>query len=253
MGQRRLIKQQLDALWNSDAPQEVKDDFLKQHWSKLSKKSKLEYEVKIQEAETEQALEDRPTWEVPAEVQQMIDLYKGTAEEVRGVGGEALDLARLRTERQEAPGADILTQQIMTAGATAREKAMQATGGGISGLGSISDIFRGEVQALQQQAARNLAYTEQTEKDLQLALGTYGQTLMGATQLEGAGLQEGARQEEQAFQINKLDPYYDVLNYNLAKLGVSQSELEALKQRRAQFWANLVGAGGEAAKAIPMV
>lgn len=251
MGQRKLIREQLEQIWdNPSVPQKVKDDLI----SQLGKKERLEWKVKFEELETESFLtEERPGWEIPAEVQQMLDLYKGTGEEMRGVAGEALDIAKLRTERQKEPGADIFTQQVLTAGATARERAMQATGGGISGLGSISDIFQTEVGALQQQAARNLAYRDQAEKDLQLSLGTFGQTLAQTAQLEGMGLEKMTTQKEQKFQINELDPYYDVLNYKTAKLGVFRSELEALKQRRAQLWGEVIGTVGKVGQTIAMV
>lgn len=172
-----------------------------------------------QQRKVGQMIENAPQYEIPAEVQQMLQGTQGAAEDIRGYAQESADIAKARTGAVEAPGSAIARENIRAAGATAAQRAIEAGGSSASTLGSVADIQRNELNALRDQAIQNQVYRAQAEQGYQQALQQQASAEASAVGIESAGLREMIRNREQQFQINQLDPYYNQLQFQIANLG----------------------------------
>jgi len=221
-----------------------------QPWKIKGKKKQLEENIAEQKAGIEESFRTRPEYTPSEFSEKYMDILTGGAEDIRTAAEKAVGIAETRAQETKIPGYDIFRERVGSVAAGYRQSAQEAGGGGISQMGMISNLFQNELKSLQDLSVENARWREKGKADLQLALGTYGQALASAAGLEATGAQEGIRTSEQQFQINELDPYYDQLNYNLAELGVSRSELEAIKNRRAQMWSALISLGGTVGKEL---
>lgn len=190
----------------------------------------------------EETLADRPTYEIPDELKQYYDTSQSTADEVRGLSQEGLDLAKRQAD-SGMPGYDIAKSQIGQSTAQAL-KSIQDAGGGVASLGAITNLYNQQNQALQGLAMNNAQYKSANMQNLQGAYGTAANQLATAGQIQGQGQLAMAGAQDNQFQFNQADPYYDKVNYEMANLGFTQSQLLGQQQARAANQQALIGAGG---------
>lgn len=205
------------------------------------KKSDIESDIAIRQKELESSLSNIPTYQIPEEAQQYLDLLNQTGEDLgksKDIYNSAVDIARTQASMGDAPGASQARQDINQSTASQVQNIMEAGGGGVDALGAISQVGLNEQQALRDLAKTNTQYQAQAKQNLQGALmgqaGFESGLIQQQAALKGAGLQTMLGEKNKVFQSN-LDKYLTMTDYELAQLGVSQSELEALRNRRAQI------------------
>ena len=136
-------------------------------------------------------IEGTPTYEMPAEVQQLLDLYQAQGqrvEELAGLGQEATDIARLQTAQAEMPGMGIAREQIESGTAGTVQNILEAGGGGAGAMGAIAQAGQNELNAMRDLSIQNQQYKQQASDE-------YRQALMSQAGLESSliGSRSGGR------------------------------------------------------------
>lgn len=223
---------------------------------------KLKKQIKEKQAEAA-ALEKKirarlgksPKYKIPKEATLLL-------QQLNEAAGKVTDYAQyakkgyedyLETSEQRAygdmPGYDKYRQESQERGrkyidAAARSGAL--TPNVLAGVRSVED------QALQDLALSNANFRDMALRELGQAQATSGvgttNALTGAevtgANLRSSGLLNMQEQREKQFQLNKLDPYYNKLNFDITMLGNVKAEELAARNRKAQVQAGVLSAAG---------
>jgi hypothetical protein len=212
--------------WIKGAPTDVKNIYdTVTPWE-----TNREFETRRRETEesawgsVEDIMSGRGNYEIPSEYQQYYETQAEAAEDIRGLSKQQLNIAQRQVE-MGMPGYEIAKSQIgqSTAGAL---RAVQEAGGGIASLGAISDLYQGELEQLQNLASQQAQYKAAGLQNLQSAYGTAAGQEATAAQIMGQGQLALGQQQQQAYQLNVLDPYYDQLNLATTKAGYDIGTLQ---------------------------
>lgn len=209
-----------------------------------SKKKKAQQQIAQMTQDIQTRLEGTPTYEVPEETQQLLELYKSAGETMTGYGEQALSAAEAMTGVSEAPGTAIAKEQARVAAAGSRQAILEAGGGGASALGAIASVGQNELNALRDIAVQNQQYKSQAEQQYLNQLGAQAGIVGQAAQLEGAGLSAMAAEKANVYE-SELAKYQTQTQFDITQLGNVYAEEQARKARNAQLWsAGIQGVSG---------
>jgi len=175
-------------------------------------------------------------YEISPEAQQRLAALEESGETMKGLTGEATDIARARTG-QEAPGAQIARGDIRQAVAGKMSAIQQI--GGAGALGAITEAGLEEQGALRGLAKENLEYKAQASKDLSNALMAEAQTGAQATQMGAAGLQ-GMVQERGKVYESQLNKALTSIDFDINTLATEQLGYQAQAQAQAATQAGMM-------------
>lgn len=208
-----------------------------------SKKTKLKEQIASNKSTLESSLKNIPTYQIPQEAQDYLKMLEQTSTDLEKTAqpyNEAVQIAKNQTKTGESPGSELARQDIQQSTAQQIQALKEAGGGSADVLGAISKVGLSEQSALRDLAKSNLQYQAQSKQNLQGALmgqaGFQANLLGQEAQLKGAGLQTIIGEKGKA-QQSQLDKYLTMTDYQLQQLGLSQQDLENMKNRRAQLWA----------------
>lgn len=194
-------------------------------------------------------IESTPTYEIPEETRQLMELYSQTAGDIRSASEKALGVAEARTGAQEAPGMGIAREQARASTAGSVQNIMEAGGGSASSLGAIAQAGRGELENLRGLAMQNQQYRSQAEQQYMNQIGASAGMMGQAAQLEGAGLGAMAQEKGRVYE-SELSKYQDLTQFDITQLGNTWAEEQARKARNAQLIGAGIGAAGDIASSV---
>jgi hypothetical protein len=208
-----------------------------------SKKTKLKEDIAKKTSSLESNLKNIPTYQIPQEAQDYLKMLEQTSTDLGKTAqpyNEAVQIAKNQSKLGEAPGSDLARQDIQQSEAQQIQALKESGGGSADVLGAIAKTGMSEQSALRDLAKSNLQYQAQAKQNLQGALmgqSAFQANLLGEqAQLKGQGLQTMIN-EKGKVQQSQLDKYLTMTDYELQQLGITQQDLENMKNRRAQLWA----------------
>jgi hypothetical protein len=210
------------------------------------KKAQMKKGINAQKKGLEGSLQNIPTYEIPQEATDYLKMLEQTSQDLEGTQkpyDEAVQIARNKASMGEAPGSELARQDIQQSTAGQIQNIKEAGGGGVNALGAIAKTGMSEQAALRDLAKTNLQYQENADQNLQGSLMGQSQNKANLLQqqaaLKGAGLQSMVGEKGKQYQSN-LDKYLTMTEYQINQLGLSQADLESLKNRRAQMASSIV-------------
>jgi hypothetical protein len=213
----------------------------------MDQEKRQQQDISGQKKALEESLKNIPEYEIPQEATDYLKMLEQTSSELGKTGDiyqESVDIARIKAGMGEAPGSAMARQDIQSSTAQQIQNIKEAGGGGVGALGAIANVGMNEQEALRDLAKTNVAYKESASQGLQSALmgqaGFNSNLLQQQASLKGAGLQTmiGEKGKVQESELNK---YLTMTDYQLAQLGVSQQEIENMKNRRVQIASSVIG------------
>ena len=172
-------------------------------------------------------IEGLPEYEVTPEALEQLKLLSETGETMKGLAGEATDIARSRTG-EEAPGSAIMRDAIKQSTAQQIEAAQRQ--GNV--MGAISSIGTQEQGRLRELAQRNLEYENQANKDLMNAMMSEAQTGAQAAGMEAQGLGTMISEKGKAYQSG-LDKALTGIQFDITRQSQDQLGYQAQQEARA--------------------
>jgi len=176
-----------------------------------------------------------PDYEISPEAIQKLEALQQSGETMKGLAGEATDIAQARTS-QDAPGMAIEKGDIRQAVAGKMSAIQQ-----IGGAGSLDAIVKTGAQeqgVLRGLNRENLAYKAQAQKDLSNALISEAQIGSQAAQMGAAGLQ-GMVQERGKVYESQLNKALTAIDFNINTLATEQLGISSQAQARAATQAGI--------------
>jgi len=173
----------------------------------------------------EQQIADLQTYQVSPESEQRLALLEQGAVDLREVGQESTDIARMQAGMTQAPGSSQALKDIQ-ASTSGQVQAIQQMGGSASGLGAISQVGLNQSQAMKDFAKSNLAYKSQSETALMNALRNQAQMEAQAAGLESQGLEGMIAEKDKVYQ-SQLNQDLTGLQFDITKLGMEQQKKSA--------------------------
>lgn len=205
-----------------------------------------------QKKDLEASLANIPEYEIPQEAKDYLAMLEQTSEDLSKTGDiyqNAVDIAKTQSASSEAPGAGIAREDIQAS--TAQQLQYLRESGNVGAIGAVANVGSSEQQALRDLAKTNLQYKSAASQNLQGALmgqaGFESNLLQQQASLKGAGLQAMIGEKDKSYQSN-LNKYLTMTDYQLAQLGVSQQEIENLRNRRTQIASSVIGIIPDVAK-----
>lgn len=193
------------------------------------------------------AIEETPTYQMPAEVQQLLDLYgtqAGKIEELAGLGQEATDIARLQTAQAEMPGMGIAREQIESGTAGTVQNILEAGGGGAGTMGAIAQAGQNELNAMRDLSIQNQQFRQQASDEYRQALmsqaGLESSLLAQSTGMQAAGLGTAIGQRGLEYQ-SEFEKERTLQQFDISQLGNVMAAEEARKARNAQLLGQTLG------------
>jgi hypothetical protein len=213
----------------------------------LSKKQVAEQQISQKEKALRKSIQETPTYQIPQETQQLLDLYQtqgAKLEDLAGLGQEATNIAKAQTSMVEAPGLGIARDQIQAGTAGTVQNIIEAGGGSASSLEAIAQAGQNELNAMRDLAITNQQYKQQASDEYQQALmnqaGLESSLLGQSTALQAAGLQTMIGQKGLVYQ-SELDKQRTLQQLDITQLGNLVAAEEARKNRNAQIASAAIG------------
>lgn len=221
-----------------------------------SKKEQAQQEIDRKKEELRKSIEQQPTYQIPKEAQQMLDMYQAYGKQLEGLKGygqEALDIAKQRTAQAEMPGMGIAREQIQAGTAGTVQNILEAGGGGVGALGAITQAGQNELNAMRDLAIQNQQYQRQAESEYRNALmsqaGLESSLLGQSAQMQAAGL--GMMTGQRALQQeSELDKYRTLQQFDIGELGNIVAAEKARREKNAQILTGTLSTIGTVAGGI---
>jgi hypothetical protein len=219
-----------------------------------SKKRKAEAKIAAEKEALRKSIEQTPTYQIPEETQQLLDLYQtqgAKLEDLAGLGQEATNIAKAQTSMVEAPGLGIARDQIQAGTAGTVQNIIEAGGGSASSLEAIAQAGQNELNAMRDLAITNQQYKQQASDEYQQALmnqaGLESSLLGQSTALQAAGLETMIGQKGLVYQ-SELDKQRTLQQFDITQLGNLMANEEARKARNAQIASAVIGGAADVGK-----
>lgn len=220
----------------------------------LGKKRKKQDEINAATEALRKQISETPTYQIPQETQQLLDLYQSQGTKLEGLsalGQEATDIAKAQSASVEAPGTGIAREQIKAGTAGTVQNIIEAGGGSTSSLGAIVQAGQNELNAMRDLAITNQQYKQQASDEYRQALmsqaGLESSLLGQSTALQAAGLETMIGQKGMVYQ-SELDKARTLQQFDITQLGNLISKEEARKARNAQIATSVIGGAADIGK-----
>lgn len=211
------------------------------------KRRAAEKRIAGMEQDIRQSIADTPSYEMPAEVQQLLDMYQAQAGKIEGLAGlgqEATDIAKMEAGAAEMPGMGQAREMIEAGTAGTVQDIVQAGGGSAASLSAIAQAGQNELNAMRDLSIQNQQFRQQASDE-------YRQSLMGQAGLESsllgqsagmqaAGLGTAIGQRGMEYQ-SELDKARNLQQFDIGQLGNVMAQEEARKARNAQMVGQTIG------------
>lgn len=216
-----------------------------------TKKRTAEEQIAAEQEALRKSIEETPTYEIPEETQQLLDLYQSQGaklEDLSALGQEATDIARAQTTAAEAPGTALAREQIQAGTAGTVQNIIEAGGGSTSSLQAIAQAGQNELNAMRDLAITNQQYKQQASDEYRQALmnqaGLESSLIGQSTALQAAGLETMIGQRGLQYQ-SELDKTRTLQQFDITQLGNLMAMEEARKARNAQIASAVIGGAAE--------
>lgn len=206
-----------------------------------TKKSKADRAIKKEKASVRQSLEETPTYEIPEEAQQLLDLTKSYGQQIEGLkeyGQKSLDIAQRGTSQAEMPGMGIAREQIQGSVAGSVQNILEAGGGGVGALGAIAQVGQNELNAMRDLSMQNQQFQRQAQSEYQNALmnqaGLESSLLGQSSQIQSMGLEYMGAQKGMQYE-SELSKTRGLQQFDIGQLGNMIAEEQARREKNAKI------------------
>lgn len=224
--------------------------------SQIVKKRKAEQEIGATTSAIRESISETPTYEIPAETQQLLELYQQTGaqlEGLTGLGQEATDIAKLQASMAEAPGMGIAREQIKGSTAGTVQNVLEAGGGSANVLAAVAQAGQNELNVMRDLAVQNQQFKQQATDEYRQALmsqaGLESSLLTQSAALQGQGLEAMIGQRGMVYQ-SELEKARTLQQFDITQLGNLMAEEEARKARNAQLLSSVISGIGSVGSAL---
>lgn len=211
------------------------------------KKKEAESQITGLTQDIRSQIESTPTYQIPEETQQLLDLYKTTGEQLQGLsslGKEATSIAKAESGASEMPGTALARRQIEAGTAGTVQNIVEAGGGSTASLGAIAQAGQNELNAMRDLAFQNQQFKQQASDEYKQALmnqaGLESSLLSQSANLQAAGLQTMIGQKGLQYQ-SELDKARTLQQFDITQLGNLMAQEEARKSRNTQLIGDVIG------------
>ena len=213
----------------------------------IDKRKAAEADIAERTAGIESGIAGMADYQIAPEIKQQLEMLQQSGQEMKGLAGEATDLARARTGMAEAPGEALARKDIQQAGAQTTQNIMQAGGGGAAALGALAQAGLGQQQAFGQLAQQRAQFRSQAEADLANSLRQQAGMTQAAAGLEAQGLSAMAGERGKQFEYGR-DKELTGLQFGIDQLAGVRAEEQARRARNAQIAGSVIGTVGSLGK-----